>query len=168
GLAATGVGERRGVVHRPRGSRRQPRAAALAPSGRRSRDWGRPAQPTGLGRTPPGNRRFVEDRRARLRQMTGMEVTVMNAIERGRETAPRDSSPELEHEPTIVEHRFPGEYLAALAGLAAALAALAGFIPGLYRDPPVVVAQSHGYDVGNLVVVVVLELGLALSRRGSV
>lgn len=59
------------------------------------------------------------------------------------------------------------ERLAALAGLAAALASAAGFVPGLYRDPRVVVAQSHGYDVGNLVVVVVLEAALWASAGGS-
>jgi len=59
------------------------------------------------------------------------------------------------------------ERLAALAGLAAAVASLAGFLPGLYRDPQVVVAQSHGYDVGNLVAVLVLALALRASARGS-
>ncbi|MGZ6345107.1 MAG: hypothetical protein ACXWOW_07345 [Candidatus Limnocylindrales bacterium] len=59
------------------------------------------------------------------------------------------------------------ERLAALAGLAAAIASLAGFIPGLYRDPPLVVAQSHGYDAANLVAVLVLALGLGASARGS-
>lgn len=61
----------------------------------------------------------------------------------------------------------PAERLAALAGLAAAVASLAGFIPGLYRDPGVVIGQSHGYDAGNLLVVAVLGLGLAASGRGS-
>lgn len=59
------------------------------------------------------------------------------------------------------------ERLPALAGLAAALASVAGFVPGLYRDPDLVIGQSHGYDVGNLVVVAVLWLGLGLSSRGS-
>lgn len=59
------------------------------------------------------------------------------------------------------------ERLAALAGLAAAIASLAGFVPGLYRDPHVVIAQSHGYDVGNLVVVVVLALALRAAAGGS-
>jgi uncharacterized protein (DUF486 family) len=40
-------------------------------------------------------------------------------------------------------------------------------VPGLYRDPAIVVGQSHGYDVGNLVVVTVLWAGLAASTRGS-
>jgi hypothetical protein len=60
------------------------------------------------------------------------------------------------------------EGLAALAGLAAAVASLAGFVPGLYRDRAVVIAQAHGYDVGNLIVVAVLGIGLAWSLRGSV
>jgi len=59
------------------------------------------------------------------------------------------------------------ERLAALAALAATMASLAGFVPGLYRDPRVVVAQSHGYDIGNLVAAVVLALALWASARGS-
>lgn len=59
------------------------------------------------------------------------------------------------------------ERLAAIAGLAAAGASLAGFIPGLYRDPPVIVAQSHGYDIGNLAGVVLLWLGLVAAANGS-
>lgn len=59
------------------------------------------------------------------------------------------------------------ERLAALAGIAAALASLAGFIPGLYRDRHVVVVQSHGFDIGDLIAVLVLGLGLAWSARGS-
>ncbi len=58
--------------------------------------------------------------------------------------------------------------LAALAGLAAGLASLAGFIPGVYRDPKVIVDQSHGYDLANLVVVLVLESALLWASRGSV
>src|ERR1700686_2948850 len=60
------------------------------------------------------------------------------------------------------------ERLAVMAGLAAALASLAGFIPGAYRDPKVVIAQSHGFDVGNVIAVFVLGLGLTWSARGSV
>lgn len=59
------------------------------------------------------------------------------------------------------------ERLAALAGLAATIASLAGYVPGLYHDPRVVVAQSHGYDAGNLVAAVVLALALWASARGS-
>ncbi|OGO58016.1 MAG: hypothetical protein A2Z32_06425 [Chloroflexi bacterium RBG_16_69_14] len=59
------------------------------------------------------------------------------------------------------------ERLAATAALVAALAALAGFVPGLYRDPQVVVAQSHGQDLANLVGVLVFALGLAAWARGS-
>ena len=69
--------------------------------------------------------------------------------------------------PTLTRLSIP-ERLAALAGLAAAAAAVAGFIPGLYRDPPVIVSQSHGYDLGILVGVLVLWLGLLASTRGSV
>jgi hypothetical protein len=60
------------------------------------------------------------------------------------------------------------ERLAVLAGAAAAVASVAGFIPGVYRDPQVVIAQSHGFDIGNLIGVTVLGLGLAWSAHGSV
>jgi hypothetical protein len=60
------------------------------------------------------------------------------------------------------------ERLAVLAGVAAAIASLAGFIPGVYRDPNLVIAQSHGFDIGNLLAVVVLGWGLTWSARGSV
>jgi hypothetical protein len=60
------------------------------------------------------------------------------------------------------------EGLAALAGLAAVVASLAGFVPGMYRDRSVVIAQTHGYDIGNLIVAAVLAFGLAWSLRGSV
>jgi hypothetical protein len=60
------------------------------------------------------------------------------------------------------------ERLAVLAGIAAAIASLAGFVPGVYRDPRVVIAQSHGFDIGNLIAVVILGLGLAWSAHGSV
>ena len=38
---------------------------------------------------------------------------------------------------------------------------------GVYRDRAIIVAQSHGYDIGNLVVVVVLGVSLVWSARGS-
>jgi len=60
------------------------------------------------------------------------------------------------------------ERLAALAGVAAALASIAGFIPGVYRDPRIVIAQSHGFDIGDLIGVLILGLGLSWSARGSV
>jgi hypothetical protein len=60
------------------------------------------------------------------------------------------------------------ERLAAMAGVTATIASLAGFIPGVYRDPKVVIAQSHGFDIGNLIAVLILGLGLAWSARGSV
>jgi hypothetical protein len=67
----------------------------------------------------------------------------------------------------VVGSHRRSDYLAALAGLAAGVAALAGFLPGLYRDPEIVVDQSHGYDLGNLVAVLVLEVALFLAARGS-
>jgi hypothetical protein len=60
------------------------------------------------------------------------------------------------------------ERFAALAGVAAAIASLAGFIPGVYRDPKVVIAQSHGFDIGDLIAVMVLGLGLMWAARGSI
>jgi hypothetical protein len=60
------------------------------------------------------------------------------------------------------------ERLALLAGVAAAIAALAGFVPGVYRDPRAVIAQSHGFDIGDLIGVLILGLGLTWSARGSV
>jgi hypothetical protein len=60
------------------------------------------------------------------------------------------------------------ERLAALAGIAAAIASIAGFIPGLYRDRQAVIVQSHGFDIGDLIAVAVLGLGIAWSARGSV
>src|ERR1700736_5126128 len=60
------------------------------------------------------------------------------------------------------------ESFAAMAGLAAAIASLAGFIPGVYRDPKIVIAQSHGFDIGDLIAVLILGLGLSWSTRGSV
>ena len=60
------------------------------------------------------------------------------------------------------------QVLVGLAGLAAALAALAGFIPGIYRDSPALVAQSHGQDVATLVLgVPVLLIGLRAAAHGS-
>src|SRR6202165_5474030 len=60
------------------------------------------------------------------------------------------------------------ERLAAMAVVAAAVASLAGFIPGVYRDPKIVLRQSHGFDIGNLIAVLILGLGLTWSARGSV
>ena len=67
-----------------------------------------------------------------------------------------------------VARHSPPDRLAALAGVAAAIASLVGFIPGVYRDWPLIVAQSHGYDVGNLLAVGALGLGLVWVSRGSV
>ena len=55
-----------------------------------------------------------------------------------------------------------------MAGVAAAIASLAGFIPGVYRDPKIVIAQSHGFDIGDLIAVLILGLGLSWCARGSV
>lgn len=68
---------------------------------------------------------------------------------------------------THLESLSLAEVLAGAAGLAAAVASLAGFIPGLYRDPTVVIEQTHGYDVGNLIAVAVLMIGLIWSASGS-
>lgn len=58
--------------------------------------------------------------------------------------------------------------LAALAGLVAAIAALIGFIPGIYRDPRPLIVQSNGQDFATLVVgLPVLAVGLRASARGS-
>jgi hypothetical protein len=70
--------------------------------------------------------------------------------------------------PGTIEHERLAVRLAASAGLAAALASMAGFIPGVYRDPQIIIDQSHGFDVANLLVVLVLELGLLWASRGSV
>ena len=59
------------------------------------------------------------------------------------------------------------EILAGAAGLVAVIASLAGFIPGLYRDRPIVIPQTHGYDAGNLIVAAVLAAGLIWSATGS-
>ena len=60
------------------------------------------------------------------------------------------------------------ERLAALAGVAAALASIAGFISGVYRDRRIVIAQSRGFDIGDLIAVLILGLALTWSARGSV
>src|ERR1700694_6168979 len=60
------------------------------------------------------------------------------------------------------------EWLAALAGVIAAVASLLGFVPGLYRDRRALVSQSHGQDVGTLVFALpILALALWASSRGS-
>jgi hypothetical protein len=62
-----------------------------------------------------------------------------------------------------------GERLAALAGVVAAVAALVGFIPGIYRDTRPLVIQSHGQDVATLVLALpVLALALWAASRGSI
>lgn len=59
--------------------------------------------------------------------------------------------------------------LAALAGALAAVASVIGFIPGVYRDSPVLVVQSNGQDVATLLVVLpVLAAGLVASARGAI
>jgi hypothetical protein len=69
--------------------------------------------------------------------------------------------------PTTTHHQQLADRLAILAGLAAALAAVVGFVPGTYRDPELVVDQSHGYDLANLIVALVLELSILVAARGS-
>jgi hypothetical protein len=60
------------------------------------------------------------------------------------------------------------EWLAALAGVIAAVASLLGFVPGLYRDRRALVMQSHGQDVGTLVIALpILALALWAISRGS-
>jgi hypothetical protein len=75
--------------------------------------------------------------------------------------------PLLRDPPKTANDRRLADRLAALAGLAAALAAIAGFVPGMYRDPELVVDQSHGYDLANLIVALVLELSILIAARGS-
>lgn len=68
----------------------------------------------------------------------------------------------------LIHHLSIAERFAALAGLVAAVAALAGFIPGVYRDPRPLIVQSNGQDLATLVVAIpVLALGLWASSRGS-
>ncbi len=58
--------------------------------------------------------------------------------------------------------------LAGLAGLAAAVASILGFIPGLYRDPRPLVVQSQGQDLATLILgVPVLAIGLWFASKGS-
>ena len=60
------------------------------------------------------------------------------------------------------------DQLAGLAGLAAAAASIAGFIPGLYRDPHLLVVQSHGQDLATLLFgVPALVIGLWFASKGS-
>jgi hypothetical protein len=97
----------------------------------------------------------------------------MQVVERNLEHAEPASEHISEHRPptmapTTSEDERLALRLAAFAGVAAAVASMAGFIPGAYRDPKVIVDQSHGYDVANLIVVLILQLGLLWASRGSV
>jgi hypothetical protein len=65
------------------------------------------------------------------------------------------------------QRHYLADRLAAFAGFAAVAAAVAGFIPGTYRDPQLVVDQSHGYDLANLIVAVILEFATLAAARGS-
>jgi hypothetical protein len=97
------------------------------------------------------------------------EVMAMRVIERGSDHAVDSAAaPRIESRPIPTDDQRLADRLAAFAGLAAALAAVAGFVPGVYRDPQLVVDQSHGYDLANLIVVLVLELGILRAARGSV
>jgi hypothetical protein len=55
------------------------------------------------------------------------------------------------------------ERLAALAD-SRVTASLVGFLPGTYRDQILLSPNRTGYDVGNIIVVVVLALGLGRRR----
>jgi hypothetical protein len=60
------------------------------------------------------------------------------------------------------------ERLAALAGLVAGVASLAGFVPGFYRDTHTLIAQSNGQDAATIVFCLpLLAVGLVASSRGS-
>ncbi len=75
----------------------------------------------------------------------------------------RDATMELVRSTTISQR------LAALAGLVAGITALAGFLPGAYRDSHPLVVQSHGQDLATLVIALpVLALALRGAVRGSV
>jgi hypothetical protein len=92
----------------------------------------------------------------------------MRVIERHSDHAEYASDvPRLRSQPNNTNGQRLADWLAAFAGLAAALAAAAGFVTGVYRDPALVVDQSHGYDLANLIVALVLELGLLWAVRGS-
>lgn len=68
---------------------------------------------------------------------------------------------------TVGLDRPAARSLAWLAAVTAMAASILGFVPGLYRDPAVVVAQTHGYDVGNLAVAAALVIALlAMARAG--
>jgi len=70
---------------------------------------------------------------------------------------------------SIIRSLTAGERLAALAGLVAAFAALAGFVPGIYRDAHALVVQSNGQDAATLVFCLpVLAVGLVAAAHGSV
>lgn len=68
----------------------------------------------------------------------------------------------------LIRRLSVAERLAALSGLAGGVAALAGFVPGLYRDTPYTVAGSHGQDAANLLGVGILWLALVGSSHGSI
>jgi hypothetical protein len=60
------------------------------------------------------------------------------------------------------------ERLAALAGMIAGVASIAGFVPGVYRDSHALIVQSNGQDFATLVLgLPVLAAGLVWSARGS-
>jgi hypothetical protein len=60
------------------------------------------------------------------------------------------------------------ERLAALAAVVAGVAAVLGFVPGVYRDPRPLIVQSHGQDLASLLFgLPLLAVGLWLAARGS-
>jgi hypothetical protein len=106
---------------------------------------------------------FACDLESALREFWRMRV-----IERESDYAESTAEvPRLSGLPATTNDQRLADRLAALAGLAAAIAAVAGFVPGMYRDPELVVDQSHGYDLANLIVALVLELSIVVAARGS-
>jgi hypothetical protein len=66
-------------------------------------------------------------------------------------------------------HRLPNaERLALMAGIVAFIAALAGFVPGVYRDSHALIVQSNGQDLATLLFAIpTLAVALVASARGS-
>lgn len=60
------------------------------------------------------------------------------------------------------------ERLAALAAVIAGVAAVLGFVPGVYRDRRPLIVQSNGQDLATLLFgLPLLAVGLWLAARGS-
>ena len=67
----------------------------------------------------------------------------------------------------VVRGLTAAERSAALCGLAAGIASVLGFVPGMYRDTSYTIAGSHGQDAANVLAVVVLVCALVASSGGS-